>query len=109
MKKGKRNIGEKKLRSNHPIESTGKRDSLSEKYKKPSCLYLDGVITKGAHGKYHVSLENDMNALATANKMNNLKIGLMEGDKVVVEIPLLSLNPNERVQGRIVWRYKQQR
>lgn len=60
-----------------------------------------------AHGIYHVNLENQLNVIATARKMEQLRVGLLEGDKVVVEIPAAALNPNEAHQrGRILWRYK---
>ena len=67
-------------------------------------MYLDGEVTSNAHGTYHVSLTNGLTAICTARKLENLKVGLMPGDVIVVEVPLLSLNPNEIIRGRVVWR-----
>lgn len=74
--------------------------------RKEGCLYIDGVIDNGAHGIYHVSLENGLPAVVTARKMEALRLSLLQGDNVVVEIPALSMSPSEKLKGRIVWRHK---
>ena len=68
---------------------------------------MDGVIEMGAHGTYHVTLENGLPAICTARKMESLKLSLLPGDDIVVEIPALSLSPTETVKGRVIWRHKQ--
>ena len=75
--------------------------------KKQDCLYLDGEITLASHGKYIVDLaDTPLEAICTARRMEKLRIGLMQGDVVTVEIPLLSMEPNsKRVHGRLVWRH----
>jgi len=73
---------------------------------KDGCLYIDGVVDSGAHGHWKVELENGMEALTTARKLEKIRVGLLPGDKVAVEIPALSLNPLEKVRGRVVWRYR---
>ena len=85
------------------VEGSG---SLPDRLKKADCLYLNGVISKQAHGVFHTDLENGMTAICTARRMANIKISLMLGDKVVVEIPTATLNPNEQLRGRIVWRQR---
>ena len=74
--------------------------------KKDTCVYMDGVVESGAHGHWKIKLDNGMNALATARKLENIRINLLPGDKVTVEIPALGLNPKEVIRGRIVWRYR---
>jgi len=103
--KSVRNRGEsgKSRKLGKPSEGAA---GMPEHMKKADCLYIDGEVRKGAHGMWHVSLDNSMNALCTARKMDNLKIGLLEGDQVLCEIPLLSMNPSETLRGRIVWRHR---
>lgn len=67
---------------------------------------MDGTIETGAHGIYHLELTNGMASIATARKMESLKLSLLPGDRVVAEIPANSLNPNEKIRSRIVWRHK---
>ena len=86
-----------------PVEGTS---TLPNHLKKEGCIYINGIIDSGAHGFYHVNLENKMNALCTARRMEALKLSLLPGDDVVIEIPANSLNPTERLNGRIVWRIK---
>ena len=69
-------------------------------------LYIEGVILSQAHGKYKVRLDNGMESLATASKMRSLKVGLLEGDRVVCAIDMRSLSPGETLRSRIVWRNK---
>ena len=69
-------------------------------------IQIHGYIQQSCHGIYHVDLENGMKCLATARKMDAyMKVNLLMGDKVVVEIPPESLSANEpKVRGRIIWR-----
>ena len=67
---------------------------------------MNGKIESGAHGIYHLRLENEMTSVASARKMESLKLSLLPGDDVVAEIPANSLNPNETIRSRIVWRHK---
>ena len=81
--------------------------SLPEKYRKEGCLYIDGLITNSAHGIYMVELDNGMVASCSARRMEHLRVSNLDGDKVTVEIPTASLEPNpESQKGRIVWRTK---
>ena len=80
--------------------------SRPEKYQKEGCLYIDGLITNSAHGTYIVELDNGMVANCTARRMEHLRVSILNGDKVTVEIPTASLEPNAEYQkGRIVWRF----
>jgi translation initiation factor IF-1 len=40
--------------------------------------------------------------------MESLKLSLLQGDEVVIEIPALALSPTEVVRGRVIWRHKTQ-
>lgn len=73
--------------------------------RKEGAIYINGVVEFGSHGTFHVTLENGMKCIATAKKLDYLKVGVLPGDPVVVEIPAVSLNPSDKfVKGRIVWR-----
>lgn len=67
---------------------------------------MEGAITKACRGTYFVNLSNEMECLATARKMDSyLKVSLLEGDKVTVELdPLNFSQGEEKVRGRIIWR-----
>ena len=41
-----------------PVEGTS---TLPNHLKKEGCIYINGIIDSGAHGFYHVNLENKMN------------------------------------------------
>lgn len=79
---------------------------IPEKFKKSDCVYIDGTIEHSSHGFHKVAMENGMEALCTSRRMENLRVGLLAGDRVVVEIPTATMNPNERIRGRIVWRHR---
>lgn len=79
---------------------------IPEKLKKSDCVYVDGLIEHSSHGFHKVAMDNGMESLCTSRRMENLRVGLLAGDRVVVEIPTATMNPNERIRGRIVWRYR---
>ena len=94
-----------KNRKSHPPAQGNK--GFPDRLHKSGCIYIDGVIDHAAHGTYNITLENGMSATCTARKMENVRISLMPGDKVVIEIPTSALNPNEEKQkGRVVWRHQ---
>ena len=94
-----------KNRKHHPPAEGSK--GFPDRLKKSGCIYIDGLIEHTAHGTYNCKLENGLDAICTARKMENVRISLMPGDKVVVEIPASALNPNEeRQRGRVVWRHQ---
>jgi len=88
----------------------GKRSHSPRKFpdhlKKGSNIYMNGEVTSSCRGSYKVTLENGMSSMCTARKMDSyLKVSILVGDIVVVEIPPESLNPKEKyILGRIVWR-----
>jgi len=65
-----------------------------------------GEVSTSCRGSYKVLLENGMECVATARKIDSyLKVTILVGDTVTVEIPTASLSPNEKyIRGRIVWR-----
>lgn len=77
-----------------------------ESRKKDSCLYVDGEVTLATRGVFKVQLDNGLECVASARKMEQLRVSLLPGDRVTCEIPALGLNPNEQIRGRIVWRFK---
>ena len=79
---------------------------LPERMRKEGCLYIDGELVSGAHGTFHVSLENQMECICTARKMEALKVSLLPGDRCVIEIPAGSMSPTETLRGRIIWRHR---
>ena len=82
-------------------------NEVPEKIYRKNFIYLEGKIEHSSYGIHHVTLENEMKALCTCRKLENFyKVSLMIGDKVLVEIDPLNLNPNDVVKGRIVWRMK---
>lgn len=88
----------------NPIEGCG---DFPERLRKENCIYIKGVIDKAVHGIYHVTGENEMQFICTARRMEALKVGLITGDKVCIEIPLLGLEANaERQRARLVWRFR---
>ena len=86
-----------------PVEGDS---GLPERMRKDGCLYIDGELISGAHGTFHVSLENGMDCICTARKMEALKVYLLQGDKCVIEIPAVSMSPTETLRGRIIWRHR---
>jgi len=91
-------------KKSNPIE--GNQD-FPEKLRKENCIYINGCIDKAVHGIYHVTGENEMQFLCTARRMEALRVGLMQGDKVVVEVPLLGLEAGaDRQRARLVWRFR---
>ena len=98
-------IENKRSKRNNHKPNPERSSSLPEKYRKESCLYIDGLITNSAHGIYMVELDNGMVANCTARRMEHLRISLIDGDRVTVEIPTASLEPNATHQrGRVIWR-----
>lgn len=74
--------------------------------KKEGCIYINGVVDQGSHGTFKVTLENEMSCVATAKKLDFLKVGVLPGDPVVCEIPAAGLSPSDKfVRARIVWRF----
>lgn len=97
----------KRKQSRKSLPPAEGKTGFPDQHHKEGCLYIDGVIEQSAHGFYHVTLTNKMLAITTARKLENARISLMAGDKVVVEIPTSALNPNEdKIRGRIVWRHR---
>lgn len=101
----------KKGRNNHKsaggrVNAKSPMTEYPESRKKRDHIYMEGVIEYHAHGKYKVLLENGMDCLATANKLDFLKVNLLVGDNVLIEIPTSGLSPDSRykVSGRIVYR-----
>ena len=84
-------------------------DKFPEHLKKEGNLYLEGVVESSSRSFYFCKGENGMDFLCTSNKLDNLRIKVITGDRVVIEVPLLALEPDaERQRGRIVFRYKTQ-
>lgn len=83
---------------------SSKRKEFPEEKKKEGCVYIDGTVEHNAHGLYNIKLENGMNCVATASKMDHYRVLIMIGDKVTVEIPMNTLSPTNKIRGRIVWR-----
>lgn len=84
-------------------------DGLSEypdHKKKKDCIYADGVIQHAAHGTYKILCDNDIEVLGKSSMLDYRKVSLLVGDRVTVEIPALSLSPDDRVKGRVVFRYR---
>ena len=86
--------------SRSPYENAEFPDRL----KKDGCIYLNGEVTFSSRGVYKVMMENDMEALCTATKMDHRRIGILLGDKVTVEVPTASLSPGSPIRARIIWR-----
>ena len=87
-----------------PIEGC---QDFPHKLRKEDCIYINGTIDKAVRGIYHVTGENEMHFLCTARRMESLKVGLMPGDRVVIEVPLLGLEAGcDRQRARLVWRYR---
>ena len=88
-------------------DSNQSSPGLPDNIKKDRFIYQKGVITKVAHGTYKVNLESGIETINTARRLDTfLKISLIEGDIVYVEIDPLNLTPGEVVRGRIVYREK---
>ena len=80
---------------------------LPEKLERDGFIYIKGTVTKVAHGTYKCIHENGLETINTARKLDTyLKISLIEGDQVFVEINPSNLSPSETVRGRIVFREK---
>ena len=77
-----------------------------EQMKKNSCIYMNGEVSHSCKGTYKVKMENGMNSICTASKMDHKRIGVLVGDYVTVEIPADSLYPGSALRGRICWRMK---
>lgn len=85
------------------------RDKLTQypdSKKKESCIYIDGEISHAAHGIYKVEADNGMEIITTSSMLDHRKVGLLMGDRVTCEIPALSLNPTDKIKGRIVFRHR---
>jgi translation initiation factor IF-1 len=95
--RGKNNSGKKSLIS-------PRKKGFPEEKKKGGCVYLNGLVEHTAHGLYNIELENGLKCVATAAKMDHFRIVVMVGDTVLVEIPMNTLSPNNKIKGRIVWR-----
>ncbi len=67
-------------------------------------MYLIGTVNHSSRGLYKVLLENDMEALCTASRMDHKRVSIMPGDVVTVAIPTASLSPDATLRGRICWR-----
>ena len=94
-------------RSKQPSRPNEGFHDFPERMKKDDCLYINGVIEKSTHGIYHVTGENEMQFLCTARRMEALKVGLMPGDKVAIEVPLLGFESGAvRQRARLVWHYR---
>ena len=79
---------------------------MPDRLRKERFIYMDGVITKGCHGFYHVDLENDMKVICTARKLDSHhKLSILDGDTVTCEIDPLSFDSSAdaKIRGRIVW------
>ena len=77
-----------------------------EKLKKAECIYLNGQVTFSSRGVYKVMMENNLEAICTASKMDHKRVGILPGDEVTVEIPAASLSPGSAIRGRICWRMR---
>jgi len=77
-----------------------------EHLKKEGCIYLNGEVTFSSRGVYKVAMENGMESICSASKMDHKRVGILPGDNVTVEIPAVSLSPGCPVRGRIVWRIR---
>lgn len=88
--------------SKSPYQNKAYPDHL----KKEGCIYLDGEITFSSRGFYKVAMENGMESICTANRMDHKRVGILPGDQCTVEIPAASLSPGAAVKGRIVWRIR---
>ena len=51
-------------------------------------------------------MENQLESVCTARKMDHKRVGLLIGDNVTVEIPTEALSPGCTIKGRIVWRIR---
>lgn len=80
-----------------------------EHLKKDACIYLEGTVTHSSRGVYKVQMENDMESICTASRMDHKRVSLLVGDNVTVEIPTASLSPGSTIRARIVWRMKKQK
>jgi translation initiation factor IF-1 len=105
MKKRKNNYKSAGSRVNGKSSPT----EYPESRRKRDHIYMEGAITYHAHGKYKVLLDNGMDCISTANKLDFLKVNLLIGDRVLIEIPTSGLSPDGKykVQGRIVYRFRQ--
>lgn len=101
-------MGRENHRGKHKkvVSSFGGTAEFPERLRKEGCIYIDGLVTHSCRGKHKVDLENGMKAITTASKMDHRKVSILIGDKVLVEIPALSLSPNGNINGRLVWRYR---
>ena len=91
-------------KSVNPIEG---KQGFPQHLRKDDCIYIDGVVDKAIRGTYHVTGSNEMSFLCTARRMESLRVSIMPGDNVVIEIPLLGLEEgSEKQRGRLVWRYR---
>lgn len=80
--------------------------SYPDKLKKDGCIYLDGEVTFSSRGVYKVNMENGLQSICTASKMDHKRVGILLGDNVTVEIPAASLSPGSAIRGRLVWRIR---
>ena len=95
-----------KARVNNSIKVEGSYD-MPDNMRKPDCVYIRGEVIKQSHGTYIVAAENEMEVICTARKLENKRLAVIEGDQIVVEIPLLAMEPDQpRQKGRIVWRIR---
>lgn len=96
-----------KLNRLQPLPSPENKEDLPERFRKPQFIYVKGEIMSGCRGTHHLNLENGMTCLATARRLeNHLRVSLMVGDRVYVELDPQHLNPAETLRGRIVWRIR---
>ncbi len=88
--------------SNSPYQNK----SYPENLKKEGCIYLDGEVMFSSRGVYKVMMENGLESICTASKMDHKRVGILLGDNVTVEIPAASLSPGSAIRARIVWRIR---
>ena len=82
-----------------------RKKTYPDRLRKSDCIYLEGVVTLNSRGNSKVILENDLECLCSYSKLKHRRITLLVGDEVLVEIPVLSLAPGEKLRGRIVYRF----
>ena len=107
MRKENKNSNRRKSASQHNAASELRnkdRKPFPDHLRRDDCAYMKGEVTHSCYGIHHVDLENGMKSLCTSRKMDQYKIGILLGDVVTVEIPMIGLSPTEKPRGRIVWR-----
>lgn len=86
------------------LNNSRSQKDFPNQFKKDSCAYLNGEVSLSCYGIHHVLLQNGLKCICTSRKMDKLKIKILVGDVVTVEIPMSSLSTIDDLKGRVVWR-----